>query len=570
VQHLWKLGLAAVLVAGGVFAAFRFAPGSGPFAGTWKVSVLHLHSGRETTLAILQVRGDEARPKAEVLSAPGFESAEADNVRAEDGALHFTLKTDRGTYPIVVRAGKEGTTPDRLLGYLRDRESYEMVRLERTELRELDPKKLSVPLPGYTELAKAVEAPGPKEKEAAIREVLKKHAGEPVAASALLVLLQLQLQTGAPAEEAKATADRYVAAVAEYGRGAELQAITRLVRGLSQLPPERGGKLAIEYGRQAEKLLAKDDPPALAVGVFKSLARALRAAGKEDEAKEVDGRAAELNAKLDAEFAKKAVPFRPAPPAGRRGGGDRVVLAELFTGAQCPPCVAADIAFDAALQVYKPSQVVFLQYHVHIPGPDPLTTPASEARLRYYSEIQGTPTFVIDGKLLDEPVGGPAERGEASYTALRAALDRAMNSPSGARLKLVARRTGDAVELTADVNDLSRPGDKTRLRFVLAEDVVHYAAPNGQRLHHHVVRDFPGGAAGFALPEKTAKKTVKVELPAVRKQLEAYLTLAAARQPFPDDDRPLELQEFKAVAFVQDDATKEVLQAAQVDVPGEK
>jgi hypothetical protein len=53
----------------------------------------------------------------------------------------------------------------------------------------------------------------------------------------------------------------------------------------------------------------------------------------------------------------------------------------------------------------------------------------------------------------------------------------------------------------------------------------------------------------------------------VRQQLEAYLTLNPARQPFPDDDLPLELQEFKAVAFVQDDATKEVLQAAQVDVP---
>jgi hypothetical protein len=568
VQHLWKLGLAAVLLAAGVFAAFRFAPGSGPYAGTWKVSVLH--PGRETTLCLLRIRGDEARPKAEVVSAADFESAEADGVRAEDGTLRFTLKTERGSYPIVVRAGKEGTTPDRLLGSLRDRGSYEMVRLERTDLRELDPKKISVPLPGYAELAKAVEAQSPKEKEAAVREVVKKFADEPVEASALLVLLQLQLQAGAPAEESKATADRYVAEVAEYGRGAELQAVTRLVRGLSQLPPDRGGKLAIEYGRRAEKLLTKDDPPALAVGVFRSLARALRAAGKDGEAKEVDGRAAELNAKLDAEFAKKAVPFRPALPAGRRGGGDRVVLTELFTGAQCPPCVAADVAFDAALQVYKPSQVVFLQYHEHIPGPDPLTGPASEARLQYYGDVHATPTFVVDGKLLDQPVGGPAEHGEASYSALRVALDQAMNSPSGARLKLVARRTGDSVELTADVSDLSRPGEKTRLRFVLAEDVVHYAAPNGQRLHHRVVRDFPGGAEGFALPEKTAKKTVKVELPAVRKQLEEHLTQAAARQPFPDDDRPLELQEFKAVAFVQDDVTKQVLQAAQVDVPEKK
>ena len=54
------------------------------------------------------------------------------------------------------------------------------------------------------------------------------------------------------------------------------------------------------------------------------------------------------------------------------------------------------------------------------------------------------------------------------------------------------------------------------LRFVLIEEMVRYAAPNGQRLHHHVVRDFPGGVNGFALPEKTAKKTVTVGLNQLR------------------------------------------------------
>jgi len=32
-------------------------------------------------------------------------------------------------------------------------------------------------------------------------------------------------------------------------------------------------------------------------------------------------------------------------PKGRTG---RMVLAELFTGAGCPPCVGADLAFDGA------------------------------------------------------------------------------------------------------------------------------------------------------------------------------------------------------------------------------
>ena len=50
------------------------------------------------------------------------------------------------------------------------------------------------------------------------------------------------------------------------------------------------------------------------------------------------------------------VPFIAVKPfAGRKGKSDRAVLVELFTGAQCPPCVAADMAFDALPQTYKPT-----------------------------------------------------------------------------------------------------------------------------------------------------------------------------------------------------------------------
>jgi hypothetical protein len=306
------------------------------------------------------------------------------------------------------------------------------------------------------------------------------------------------------------------------------------------------------------------------VSVLKALALALRSAGNQKEAKEIQSRVAELNAKLDEEFAKTAVSFRPARPAGRRSGSDRVVLAELFTGARCPPCVGADVAFDAALQVYKPGQVVFLQYHVHVPGSDPLTCPAGEARMQYYKEVGGTPSFVLDGKYLDEPVGGTMQRGEQSYSILRKALDQAMEAESEARLKLTARRNGDAIELHAEITGLRRPGDQTRLRFALTEEVVHYVAPNGQRLHHHVVRGLPGGPGGFPLTEKTGKQDVSVNLVQLRKELGDYLSAVAKQQPFPDDERPMELRDLKAVAFIQDDVTRQVLQTAQVDVPPAK
>jgi hypothetical protein len=568
VRHFCKLGLVALLLAGGVFAARGHAPGGGPYAGTWKVAVLQPR--KELTLCLLTVAGEEARPTAEVIDSPLFASGEVEDVRVVGGALRFRLKTDQGTFQIAAYAPKDGRKADRLFGFYRGRAAYERVHLDRTDLRELDPKKAAVPSPGFAELGKAEGRQGRKEREEGIREVLKEYGGEGVSQAAWMALLKSRVQGEAPVEELKETADRCLAAAAVYGREVELQETARVARGFGALSGERGS-LAVAYGRRAEKLLARDDPPEVAVGVYKTLARALRAAGKDGEAKEAEGRVAALDAKLDEAFAKNAVPFRPAGPAGRRTGSERVVLAELFTGAQCPPCVGADVAFDAALKVYKPSQVVFLQYHEHIPGPDPLTGPASEARLGYYEkEVQGTPTFVLDGRVLEESIGGPAERGEKSYSLLRAALDRAMDSPAGARVKLTIGREGNVVELTAEVSDLRRPDEQTRLRFVLVEEVVRYAAPNGRRLHHHVVRDFPGGVAGIPLPDNTARETLKFDLAQVPGRLREYLDGVGKKQPFPDDDRPLDLRRLKVVAFVQSDVTKEVFQAVQVDVPDPK
>ena len=57
-----------------------------------------------------------------------------------------------------------------------------------------------------------------------------------------------------------------------------------------------------------------------------------------------------LRATLDERYERSAPRLHVSPwvPAKSRTG--RTVVAELFTGAGCPPCVAADIAFEAALE----------------------------------------------------------------------------------------------------------------------------------------------------------------------------------------------------------------------------
>ena len=185
-------------------------------------------------------------------------------------------------------------------------------------------------------------------------------------------------------------------------------------------------------------------------------------------------------------------------------------------------------------------------------------------RAKYYgNEIRGTPTMFLDGKTTP-PMGGFKPNGKERFDKLAELINEALEtSRPGAQVKVTAERKGDMVDLVAEVTDIKKPSDKLRLRFVVVEDVVRYPGRNGQRLHHHVVRAFPGGIEGFALKEKTAKQTATFSLTDLQKSLKTYLEKAK----FSEDDRPMKLENLKVVALVQDDDNKAILQAAQAEVP---
>ena len=139
-------------------------------------------------------------------------------------------------------------------------------------------------------------------------------------------------------------------------------------------------------------------------------------------------------------------PFRPEPFRGRKDRrADGVVLMELFTGAQCMPCVSTDVAFDALLRTYKPTGFIGLQYHLHVPGFDALTNKDTEARGEYYGEeIAGTPAVALNGHFLP-PGGGQMGDAEARYKELRGLIDRQLEAArAGEHLALgeAGRRSG--------------------------------------------------------------------------------------------------------------------------------
>src|SRR5436190_2175352 len=81
------------------------------------------------------------------------------------------------------------------------------------------------PGPGSDELEQARQLDEAGGRAAALREVCEKFPGQPAALTAARLLL-LGRREG-PADEARAAADRYVRAAAEYGPEMELEALYR-------------------------------------------------------------------------------------------------------------------------------------------------------------------------------------------------------------------------------------------------------------------------------------------------------------------------------------------------------
>ena len=104
----------------------------------------------------------------------------------------------------------------------------------------------------------------------------------------------------------------------------------------------------------------------------------------------------------------------------------------------------------------------------------------------------------------------------------------------------------------------------------MIEEEVRYVGGNKLRFHHHVVRAMPGGAEARRVADGQGKVEETVDLAAVRKRLEEYLSdYARQHGGFPNALPEIKLANLSVVAFVQDDSDKSVLHAVLVPVSGD-
>jgi tetratricopeptide (TPR) repeat protein len=317
-----------------------------------------------------------------------------------------------------------------------------------------------------------------------------------------------------------------------------------------------------------------------------------------------------LEEALDARYEKDG-PKAPEVTRYERAAdrSERLVLAEIFTGSGCPPCVAADLAFESAMHRYAPTDLAVLMYHMHVPRPDPMTNPYTVARSKFYA-VSGVPTYAIDGE--SKSGGGGAENALPMFKkSVEPVVDRRLTVTSEAGLALKASSTGQAVKATVTVTPGDTKATRLRLHLVLAEEQVRYSGENGVRFHPMVVRSMaadgveppkpaaapaadaagarPAAPAGGASAAKPAAPALPVPVlgfalePGKGRTLVYTFDLAKVaaeglanledleknstrflNYKFVQKKNEVNAKKLLLVAFVQDEDSKQVLQAVQV------
>lgn len=283
----------------------------------------------------------------------------------------------------------------------------------------------------------------------------------------------------------------------------------------------------------------------------------------EDSADRAKGLYQKLHGNLEGfdsqlEARQRELPFyagRFKPAQEWRG---KAVIAELFTGSDSPPCVAADVGFDGLLEAYSPDYLVVLKYHLPIPRPDPLMNEASRARAYFY-KVNSTPTVIIDGeeKLTG---GGPLPKAEVKFEEYATEINSRLNEPPKIKLRASAKRDGEKIRLKVSFD---REISNADYNFVLLEKEIKYDGGSGILFHKNIVRDFR-----TVIPREIKEKDFVFNILDAERMGALRLSEYEKETNFTFEDKhyTIDRSRLQVVFFVQDCSTNKVYNAVVCDV----
>ncbi|MFM7540778.1 MAG: hypothetical protein ACKO9Z_14070 [Planctomycetota bacterium] len=537
------------------------APTSPDLAGNWKlVGTLPANpAGQDSVLLLL--KAGEKQDDWNVITN-GIAPFKGASVKAGVPSQSVLELNFSGPIPLRCVFKIPGEKAQKIVGAFNLRGNWFPCSIERNPKDSLEKETLEKPTPGSELVGKLSKASNLAEKLAIVGEINQKYPSSPAGLVACRMLLEEMVK----------------------GREGALirDAIKELEKACAGYPPQltnglHGGVALAMANKKwnselAETLLEKikkDSQNSSESGmkrlVLKLESKIYPQVGKNELANKAAQELESIDKALDQEFEKNAVPFATQPKTLSGFSKNSPAVVELFTGAQCPPCVAAEVAFDALSKSYTSGDLILLQYHLHIPGPDPMTNAHSELRARYYG-VNSTPTMFLNGRQ-GPPSGGSKAGGQKAFESVVSSIGNSTRDPGHQKIvmEMTASKQGD--DHAVSINFKGFEAHRAHiLRVALVEDSVRYPGRNGQRIHHHVVRAFLGDPKGIAPDGAQGSQSVKFNIAAVRKEILEYLEKSHARRPFLDDERPLDLAKLSVVAWFQNIDTKEIVQVSRISL----
>ena len=214
-----------------------------------------------------------------------------------------------------------------------------------------------------------------------------------------------------------------------------------------------------------------------------------------------------------------------------------VVLFESFSETWCPACGKSEPVKDQLWAAYGPSQIAMVDYHPKASGhDDPFAISAVRARVGYYYPDYKLvpPTAIIDG--VTTLVGSGSY---PSYQDFVNAINPRLAVPRSFEIGISGDISSGSVQVSLAQTGTSSAAGLT-MRYALVESDLY--DKNGEDIdgtYHHVVRLIP------------ANDTVALPVPSGGQSFTKNYALNASWVT----------SKLSFVAFIEDDSTKEVLQA---------
>ncbi|TND09992.1 MAG: hypothetical protein FD123_674 [Bacteroidetes bacterium] len=222
----------------------------------------------------------------------------------------------------------------------------------------------------------------------------------------------------------------------------------------------------------------------------------------------------------------------------------RFVLFEHFTQASCGPCAAQNPGFQSTVLNPNPTTVRHIAYHTSWPGVDPMynfnpTEPTD--RVNYYG-VTGVPHVEMNG---NQKTGQPG-----AFTQADVDNQFAMGSPI--KISVTEVDNGNNRDVTVTVLTVGTvPSGTWKMRVAIVEDPIIYGTPpgsNGETDFPNVLRKMLPNTTGDAYTAASIGNSVTFNYNYV-------------------EDGSWVNANMKAIAFVQNDVTQEVLQTGTVNDP---